>query len=386
MSDPVLIAVPPKGGSFDDVLKRLVQLGWLKPELVAHLRRLIKEDKRRVKFEEGLIDLWNDHGGDGDATMRAADRAGHDLGDVETALGRMRRHAGADGRTSLGYTPMAGVQTLLVQWLADADCDVREAALCLHLQLDIPRPGKPVRAVFNQCDFTWKGVRGVLLGTEHEVTPTCLRKHKRDLSLTCYDAFHNTLLDVLDTGKVRNWQELRAHLTGDASQVRILGSLGLDDYLGHCVLMDRARGERIAALKASRRWADRNDDPKLAELRGAPVLIDPMYDELYTSVLESPKLGLRFEAGPKDIERVCAEEGRTAIYIVRSGSTVALMPNLCVVGEEIVTSETIVAANATSLDRHRGVAALVESLAPSQTDHAAAWRTKLAKKLGDKLV
>ena len=111
-----------------------------------------------------------------------------------------------------------------------------------------------------------------------------------------------------------------------------------------------------------------------------------MYDELYTSVLESPKLGLRFEAGPKDIERVCAEEGRTAIYIVRSGSTVALMPNLCVVGEEIVTSETIVAANATSLDRHRGVAALVESLAPSQTDHAAAWRTKLAKKLGDKLV
>ena len=386
MPDPVLIAVPPKGGSFDDVLKRLVQLGWLRPELVSHLRRLIKDDKRRVKFEEGLIDLWNDHGADADATMRAADRAGHDLGDVEAALGRMRHYPGADGKTRLGYTPMAGVQALLLQWSADADSDVREAVMCLHLQLDITRPGKPVRAVFNQCDFTWKGVHSVLMGTEHEVTPTCLRKHKRDLSLTCYDAFHNTLLDVLDTGKVRNWQELRAHLSSDASQVRILGSLGLDDYLGHCVLMDRARAGRINALGASRRWADRADDPKLAELRDQPVLIDPMYDELYTSVLESPKLGLRFEAGPKDLERVCAEEGRTAIYIVRSGSTVALMPNLCVVGEEIVTSETIVAANATSLDRHPGVAVLVEALAPAQTDHAAVWRAKLGKKLGDKLV
>jgi hypothetical protein len=386
MSEPVLIAVPPKGGSFDDVLKRLVQLGWLKPELVAHLRRLIKEDKRRVKFEEGLIDLWNDHGGDADATQRAADRAGHDLGDVETALARMRRWQGSDGKARLGYTPMEGVQAILATWLADPDSDVREAALCLHLQLDITRPGKPVRAVFNQCDFTWKTVRGVLMGTEHEVTPTCLRKHKRDLSLTCYDAFHNTLLDVLDTGSVRNWQELRSHLSTEASQVRILGSLALDDYLGHCVLMDRARAERVRKLGASRRWADRSDDPKLAELRDQPVLIDPMYDELYTSVLAAPKLGLRFEAGPKDIERVCAEEGRTAIYIVRSGSTVALMPNLCVVGEEIVTSETIVAANATSLERNRAVTTLVEALAPAQTDHAAAWRAKLAKRLGDKLV
>lgn len=386
MPDPVLIAVPPKGGSFDDVLKKLVQLGWLRPELVAHLRRLIKEDKRRVKFEEGLIDLWNDRGGDADATQRAADRAGHDLGDVEAALARMRRWTGPDGRRRLGYTPMEGVQTLLSQWLADPDSDVREAALCLHLQLDITRPGKPVRAVFNQCDFSWRDVRGVLMGTEHEVTPTCLRKHKRDLSLTCYDAFHNTLLDVLDTGKVRDWQELRAHLGGGASQVRILGSLGLDDYLGHCVLMDRARAGRIRALGASRRWADSAADPKLAELRGAPVLIDPMYLELYSSVLDASALGLRFEAGPKDIERVCAEEGRTAIYIVRSGSTVALMPDLCVVGEEIITSETIVAANATSLDRNPAVATLVESLAPSATDHAPAWRAKLAKRLGDKLV
>ncbi len=386
MPDPVLIAVPPKGGSFDDVLKRLVQLGWLRRELVAHLRRLIKDDKRRVKFEEGLIDLWKDHGGDADATTRAADRAGHDLGDVEAALARMRRLPATDGAVRLGYTPMEGVQGLLGQWLADADADVREAALCLHLQLDITRPGKPVRAVFNQCDFAWNGVHGVLMGTEHEVTPTCLRKHKRDLSLTCYDAFHNTLLDVLDTGRVRNWQELREHLHGDASQVRILGSLGLDDYLGHCVLMDRARAMQVKALGASRRWADRSDDPKLAALRDTPVLIDPMYDELYTSVLESTRLGLRFEAGPKDIERVCAQEGRTAIYIVRSGSTVALMPNLCVVGEEIVTSETIVAANATSLERNHDVATLVEALAPVQTDHAAVWRSKLAKKLGDKLV
>lgn len=391
MPEPVLIAVPPKGGSFDDVLKRLVLLGWLRPELVAHLRKLIKEDKRRVKFEEGLIDLWNDLHGSADAVMRAADRAGHDIGDVEVALMRMRRFNGPDGKQRLGYTPMDGVEGILAAWRADADADVREAALCLHLQLDLTRPGKPVRAVFNQLEFTWNRsgaaeVRGVLIGTEHEVTPTCLRKHKRDLSLTCYDAFHNTLLDVLDTGAVRNWQELRSHLIEGGTPVRILGSLGLDDYLGHCVLMDRKHAARIRALGASRRWADSPTDPKLALLTAQPVLIDPMYEEIYTNVLAAPKLGIRFTAGPKDIERVCAEEGQVAIYIVRSGSTVALMPELCVVGEEIITSETIVAANAASLERNRAVGTLVESLAPVQTDHTAAWRAKLGKRLGDRLV
>jgi hypothetical protein len=174
------------------------------------------------QFEEGLIDLWNDHGCDADAATRAAERAGHDLGDVESALARMRRLPGEGGRQRLGYTPIEGVQAILAQWLADPDSDVREAALCLHLQLDITRPGKPVRAVFNQCDFAWKDVRGVLMGTEHEVTPTCLRKHKRDLSLTCYDAFHNTLLGVLDTGRCATGAG-REHLHDDASQVRILG-------------------------------------------------------------------------------------------------------------------------------------------------------------------
>ncbi|MEK7414093.1 MAG: hypothetical protein AAB263_12335 [Planctomycetota bacterium] len=391
MSEPVLIAVPPKGGSFDDVLKKLVQLGWLKPELVANLRRLIKEDKRRVKFEEGMIDLWRDHGYSSDATMRAADRAGHDLGDVENALARMRHWTDSEGRTRLGYTPMEGVQALLESWRSDADADVREAALCLHLQLDLTRPGKPVRAVFNQSEFIWNkpgggDIRGVLIGTEHEVTPTCLRKHKRDLSLTCYDAFHNTMLDVLDTGRIRNWQELRSHLATSESPVRILGSLGLDDYLGHCILMDRQHADKVKALGGSRRWADQAHDPKMTSLSAQPILIDPMYLELYTSVLDAAKTGLRFAAGPKDIERVCAEEGRTAIYIVRSGSTVALTPNLCVVGEEIITSETIVAANGVSMDQNPAVGRLVESLAPLQTDHVDMWRAKLAKRLGDRVV
>lgn len=386
MPDPVLIAVPPKGGSFDDVIKRLSQLGWVRGELAAHLRRLLKEDKRRVKFEEGLIDLWDDHGGDREATMRAADRAGHDLGDVESALARMPRYADAEGRVRLGYSPLPVVQAIIDQWREDPDADVREAALCLHPQLDLTRPGKPVRAVFNQCPFEWKGVRGVLLGTEHEVTPQWLRRQRRDLSLTCYDAFHNTLLDVLDTGRVRNWQELRAHLHAEAASVRILGSLGLDDYLGHCVLMARARAERVRALGASRRWAENDSDPKLALLRERPVLIDPAYADLYASVLDAARLGIRFEAGPKDIERQCAAGDRVAIYIVRSGSTVALIPDLCVVGEEIVTSETIVAASALSLERHRGVAALVEALAPRQDDHAPAWRARLAARLGERLV
>src|SRR4051812_4994321 len=394
MPEPVLIAVPPKGGSLDDVLKKLVTLGWIKPEVVTAIRRLIKEDKRRVKLEEGLIELWRSSGHEVDATLRAADKFGHDLGDVEQALGRMRRYRDDDARTQLDYTGKSGVETMLDALRHDADPEVREAALSMHLQLDLTRPGKPSRMVFNHIEFDFyptnaknvAPVRALLMGTEHEVTPSYLRKHKRDLSLTCYDAFHATLIDALDTPKIHNWKELTAHLIKANTDVRILGSLGLDDYLGHCVLMSRATAERTRKLGGSRKWADSAKDPKLEILRGQSVLIDPQYEEIYGLILDAPDHGIRFESGPKDIESTCANSDRVAIYIVRSGSTVALTPDLCVVGEEATTSETIVAVNQERLDHNRNIGQLVESLAPTQADHAPAWRAKLAAKLGDRLI
>jgi hypothetical protein len=391
MSDPVLVAVPPKGGSLDDVMKRLVKLGWIAPGVATALRRLIKEDKRRVKLEEGLIQLWAASGCEKDATLRAADRFGHDLDEVEQALMRMRRWRDADGREQVDYTGKSGVERMLDGLRHDADRELSEAALAMHLQLDLTRPGRPSRMVFNHLEFTFQPadggqpVRGLLMGTDHEVTPTYLRKHKRDLSLTCYDAFHNTLLDALDTGKVRNWHELTAHLIKANTDVRILGSLGLDDYLGHCVLMRADHAARARALGGSRRWADRGD-ARLELLRGQPLLIDPQYEEIYKLVLDADANGIRFESGPKDIENQCAVHGRAAVYIVRSGSTVACTPGLCVVGEELITSETIVAVNQERLDHNRDIGRLVENLAPSQEDHAAAWRAKLAQRLGDRLI
>lgn len=391
MTDPVLIAVPPKGGSFDDVLKRIVQLDWVRPEVVTELRRLIKDDKRRVKLEEGLIQLWDQAGGTEQSTIRAADRFGHDMDDVARALKRMRRWTDTTGRVRLDYTPRQAVETMLDLCRHDRDPVVQEAALALHLQLDLTRPGRPSRVVFNQLDFTYQSkpgvaaVRGVLIGTDHEVTPTYLRKHKRDISLTCYDAFQNTLMDALDTGKVRNWQEMTEHLIVGNTDVRILGSLGLNDYLGHCVLMARSRAEQVKALGASRRWAD-PDDPKLAILKSSPVLIDPQYEEVYESILDARKNGISFEVGPKDIETTCAEHDRVAIYIVRSGGTVAVTPDLCVVGEELITSETIVAVNQERLDHDPAIGVLIEALSPkSSVDHTAKWRATLAERLGDRL-
>jgi hypothetical protein len=389
MTDPVLIAVPPKGGSFDDVLKRIVHLGWIRPEVVTELRRLIKDDKRRVKLEEGLIQLWDQAGNTTEATIRAADRFGHDMDDVAGALKRMRRWTDPDGRVRLDYTPRPEVEKMLDLCRHDADAVVREAALALHLQLDLTRPGRPSRVVFNQLDFTFapkngRAVRGVLIGTDHEVTPTYLRKHKRDISLTCYDAFHNTLMDALDSGKVRNWQEMTAHLIEGNTDVRILGSLGLDDYLGHVILMRRDRAQRAMALGGGRRWADKGD-PKLAALRESPILIDPQYEEVYDSILDARANGIHFEVGPKDIETTCVDHDRTAIYIVRSGGTVAVTPELCVVGEELITSETIVAVNIERMEHDPAIGVLVEHLQPkASVDHTLAWREKLAQRLGDR--
>ncbi len=390
MTEPVIIAVPPKGGSLDDVLRKLVVLGWLRPELVTAIRRLIKEDKRRVKLEEGMIALWKQSGHNTEATIRAADLFGHDMDEVDSALKRMRRYPGEGGTTELDYTGKSGVEMMLDQLRHDQDPEIRDAALSLHLQLDLGRPGKPSRMVFNHIEFTFAPragsapIRGVLMGTDHEVTPTYLRKHKRDLSLTCYDAFHNTLLDALDTGKVRNWKELMSHLIEANTDVRILGSLGLDDYLGHCVLMRQDQADRARALGGGR-WGDRGDR-KLDLLKTSPVLIDPQYEEVYDSLLDARANGIRFEVGPKDIERTCAEQGRMAIYIVRSGSTVACTPGLCVVGEELITSETIVAVNRERMEHNPAIGKLVECLAPTHTDHVMAWRKKLAEKLGSRFV
>lgn len=386
VSEPVIVAVPPKGGSLDDVLKRLVTLGWLGQELVTEIRRLIKEDKRRIKLEEGLIALWRRHHGDEAATMRAADEAGHDLDDISQALRRMRRFEAPDGSIQLTFTPKMGVDALMQEFRASSAAITREAAATMHLELDLTRFGRPTRMMFDHMEFEFANVRGVLVGTEHEVTPTYLRKHKRDISLTCYDAFHNTLLDALDTGRVRNWQEMSEHLIEANTDVRILGSLGLNDYLGHFVLMPEDRAQQCMAAGGGRRWALAVDDPKLSFLAGEPLLIDAQFEEIYKQVLGAQAAGIRFEATTHDIEQACSQGGRSAIYIVRSGSTIACTPGLCVVGEDLVTSESIVAVNQERLEHNAGVGVLIESLSPVADDRSDAWRARLAAKLGAKLL
>ena len=261
MPEPVIIAVPPKGGSLDDVLKRLVSLDWLEHDLVSEIRRLVKEDKRRIKLEEGLIALWSQNGCDRAATMRAADVAGHDLDAVDEALERMRRYTDDDGTVQLGFAPKKAVNSILERWRRSEDAVTAEAAMTLHLELDLGRFGRPTRIMFDHIEFEYtKGsrfARGVLVGTEHEVTPSYLRKHKRDISLTCYDAFHNTLLDALETGKVHNWRELMDQLIEANTDVRILGSLGLDDYLGHFVLMPEDKARAVRELDGDAAWGAR---------------------------------------------------------------------------------------------------------------------------------
>ena len=390
MPEPVIIAVPPKGGSLDDVFKRLVNCGWLRQDLVTGIRHLIKQDKRRIKLEEGLASLWRSHGGDASATMRAADDAGHDLDEVEVTLARMRRYEDQDGAIQLGFSPKAAVDELLHEARVHADPVMREAAMTLHLELDLTRYGRPSRMMFDHLEFDWTGdggrlVRGVLVGTEHEVTPTYLRRHKRDLSLTCYDAFHNTLLDALDTGKVHNWREMMDHLIAANTDVRILGSLGLDDYLGHFVLMPTALAEEVRALDGERAWRG-SGDAKTRLLVDHMPLIDAQYEAIYKLLLDDAETGVQFECTTQDIEKACAEDGRTAIYIVRSGSTIACTPGLSVVGEPLVVSETIVAINQESVDHNPGIPRLIECLQPSSEDHSEKWRAALAKKLGNKLI
>ena len=103
-------------------------------------------------------------------------------------------------------------------------------------------------------------------------------------------------------------------------------------------------------------------------------------------LLDSTENGITFEHTTQDIEQLCSTGGRTAVYIVRSGRTVACTPNLAVVGSELVTSESIVAVNQERLEAHRAVDLLVESLAPSQEDRSQVWRDQLCARLGAQMV
>lgn len=389
MPEPVIIAVPPKGGSLEDVFDRLVTLGWLSDAFVAAVRTLVKRDKQRIKLEEQLIRLWHRYGGDAPA-LEAAEDLGIDVDRARAALARMARYTDINGNERLGFTRKEVVAEQLHAWWHDPDPVMAEAAMALHLELDLSRFGRPSRVMFDHHEFVFASprgdVRGVLVGTDHEVTPTYLRRHQRDISLTCYDAFHNTLLDALDTGKVHNWRELTEHLREADTDVRILGSLGLDDYLGHFVLMPAERAEAVARLRAEREWYRRDDDPKLPFLTGEPILIDANYEGIYRRILDADGNGITFEHTTEDIEGLCAQRGRTAIYIVRSGGTIARTPGLYVVGAELVTSETIVAVNQERLDHHAGVDLLVESLAPSHEDRAGDWRARMAERLGERLI
>jgi hypothetical protein len=383
MSEPVIVAVPPKGGSLDDVMERLVNIGLVDQDLVACMRRLIKADKKRIKIEEKLIRLADQHGVEADLVQHlSADQ--QDFG--QELLAGMRRWQDDAGVTRLTFTPKAGVDAMLHTWRQDADPVIREAAMSLHLELDLGRYGRPTRMMFDhlEVESTLDGelVRAVLVGTEHEVTPTYLRKHKRDLSLTCYDAFHNTLLDALDTPKVRNWQELSEHLIEANTDVRILGSFGVQDYLGHFILLPEAMATDYQAEVTNGRW-DRPGAP-MDLLRAQPALIDAQYEGSYRQLLAAEIHQLDFEHTTQDIEEMCVQDNRSACYIVRSGGTIVRTPGLYVAGEPLLVSETIVAVNHERMEHNRSCSALVEAIQPETEDHSHLWRDALRARLGDR--
>ena len=395
MPDPVIVAVPPKGGTLNDVFDRLVRIGWLEAELVAGIRHIIKADKKRIKLEEQLIAAWFAHQGDDVVALQTVVDQGADPDLAQPALARMRRYIDVHGQQRLGFSPKPEVDAMLADYRQSSDPHIRHAAQTLHLELDLSRRGRPTRMMFDHHEFDWTAssgqrVRGVIVGTDHEVTPTYLRRHKRDISLTCYDAFHSTLLDALDTGKVHNWRELKDHLIEANTDVRICGSLMLDDYLGHFVLLPGALAERARQMIASgvsRTWGIPND-PKLDLLRasGKPVLIDANYEAIYLNLLDAQQEQIDFIHCMDDIEQTCAQGDQAALYIVQSGGTIARTPGLCVVGSELVCSETIVAVNEERLDHNPGVGLLIEALEPSVDDQAEGWRQRMAQKLGDSLI
>ncbi|MBI4574846.1 MAG: hypothetical protein HY722_01125 [Planctomycetes bacterium] len=337
--EPVVVAIPSKGGTLEEVLRRLADVGWMDPDLAENVLSITGSDKSRIKREA------------------------------------------ARGEQSSKREVFQRLQ----DYVGSADALIREAASCLRVDLDSARPRRPARIIFDSLETTVLDHPVILKGTEHEIAPTYLRKHKVDLSLTAYDAFHNSLMDALDDRSVRNWREMGVHIIPRNTDVRVLGSMGLGDYLGHFILVPEALLGPFRALgSADPVWTGTDQDPKSRLLEGAEVLIDPQYQEVYDAILNRDRERVRFLCSTGPIEQECVERGLVGCYIVRTGTTVLATPGLHVVGRELVTSETIIATNIERAQAHPFIHELVHTLDLPDFRQEGDWRVHLSRVLRER--
>ena len=94
-------------------MRRLVGLNWLDTDVVAGIRYWIKQDKKRIKLEEKLIELWSLYKGDEAAIQKEICDDGLEEEIVLAALQRLRRVVRGDGSNGVTFAGKMDVDAIL---------------------------------------------------------------------------------------------------------------------------------------------------------------------------------------------------------------------------------------------------------------------------------
>ncbi|MBI2129988.1 hypothetical protein HYU07_07215 [Candidatus Woesearchaeota archaeon] len=345
------IAIPYKGESLNQVLDRLVDVGIVDKNSREFYIETIQNDKARVIQEREQIK-------EGSRNSYSSNE------DVERILQRIR-----------GSQPLA---------------------FDLKADYDLQREGQPARILFKGLETKFDGVPIRLVGRSHYDIPTSLHNHEVSLAFVGWDELYEDHIEELKVKDIRDWSGLNPHLRKGSTDVRILGSAGLDDFVGHFVMMHPKLAKKYFSsypvdardCSGSGVWASKDYDEKQAVLwRAKHIFVDHKYEKIYHVLFKWETIQSKFR-GTSNVERAIRENEGVGIYVVQEGNAVK-ENGLNIVGNPLLISETVIAINNEDFEKKSEVKRLAKALEPRRNFgiplHIALrkWTDGLRNNLGD---
>src|SRR3989338_3125412 len=324
----ITIAIPHKGAGLEQVLGRLADAGIVDERSSSFYVGVIQGDKARISYEGEQI--------------RAGSRESHSSNEeVERRLQRIKK--------------------------------TNPLAFGLKVDYDLQRAGQPARIMFKGVETQFNGTPVRVIGRSHYDIPATLYNHEASLAFVGWDELYENLIEALQTKDGRDWSGFNPYLREGSTDIRILGSAGLDDFVGHWVMMHPVLAQRyfstfpdnlISGGMGAWRGFAYEDSKQNVLLDADCILIDPKYEKIYQELLKSKRIHTKFRATQTPEKAIKGNEG-VGIYVVQTGNAVK-ENGLVIVGDPLVVSETVMAVNKGDFETKPELQRLAKSLNPGR--------------------
>ena len=342
----ITIAIPHKGRSLEQVLDKFVSIKVVSEDEKNSIVNVIQIDKKRISKEKNQI--------------RSCSRLNYSsINEVELNLRKLQN------------------KFHMAHYLS---CDY-----------DYHRAGKPARILFRGLDTEIEGIPVRLIGKSHYDIPTALKNHIVQLGFVGWDELYADHIEHLTNDNVREWSAMNQFLSEGSTDVRILGSAGIRDYTGHFLILDDSIGQKIWQISYDKensiipRIFDGDPELDIKNGEGGCVYVDHKYQKIYEKLLGHWTTEFK---GSNDVEEDIRQNKGVGIYVVQTGSTLK-KSGLHIVGQPLLVSETVIAANVDDMKDNSDAIKVARDLEPqsqmrglySRVEHEL-WIASLTGNLG----